>query len=377
MNILSLLFVDQFSEPGGAQLCLRDLMPEVRRRGWQSHLLGPRSGLPLRPCSNRSKTAQDFLRYSFDVPRMAAAIRRAVRDDHIDLVYVNGPRVLPAAAGIPCPVIFHAHSRVEAFYGRKLIESAITLTGATVIAVSEFIARQYPEARVIYNGVPDLGGLARTLDRRPARVGMIGRIAPEKGHIDFVRAARQVTGAEFFVYGESLFADAAYYRFVRAAAEGAPVEFCGWTDDVACVLHSLDILVVPSGPNEAATRVIPEAFSAGTPVIAYRSGGIPEIIDDGRTGLLTDSLAPAIQGLISNRELRERLSSEGREEWRRRFTIERFQSAVCDLIAERATTARRRARSAQACGDDAATVRPERTRSESPGNAVSETGDAQ
>jgi glycosyltransferase involved in cell wall biosynthesis len=363
------VFLDQFSEKGGAQLCLRDLMPEIARRGWQSKLMTPATGLPLRPCANGRKTAWDFVRYSFDFPRMAAAIRRIVRDEHIDLIYVNGPRVLPAVIGARCPVIFHAHSRVDALYARKLIGCSLRSTHAPVIAVSEFIARDYPAARIISNGVPDLGLPGRGSDRRPVRVGIIGRIAPEKGQLDFVLAARQIPQAEFFVHGEPMFDDDAYDRTVRAMAQGAPIRFCGWTEDVGRALQDLDILVVPSGPNEAATRVIPEAFSAGTPVIAYRAGGIPEIIDHGRTGILTeapdaDALARAINRLIEDPGLRARMSAEARKEWSRRFTLERFQTAVCDLIADHATTHKRHAASAQASSDGAGTVAPAPTHPE-------------
>ena len=360
---MKILFLDQFSEMGGAQLCLRDLMPEIVRRGWQSHLMTPATGLPLRPCSNGRKTARDFVRYGFDIPRVAAAIRRTVREKNIDLVYVNGPRILPAVIGLPGPVIFHAHSRADKLYARSLMNWSVRSTQASIIAVSAFIARDYPVARIIYNGVADLDFPARAFDHRPARVGIIGRIAREKGQLDFVRAAHQVHQAEFFIYGEPMFADAAYDETVRAETRDAPIRFCGWTGDVGTALHNLDILAVPSGPYEAATRVIPEAFSAGTPVIAYPVGGIPEIIDHGRTGILTPApnageLATAIRCLIEDPDRRARLSAEGRKEWSRRFTLPKFQTAVCDLIADHATRHTRRAPSAPASADGAATVAP-------------------
>ena len=51
-------------------------------------------------------------------------------------------------------------------------------------------------------------------------------------------------------------------------------------DDPREAFAAIDILAVPSGPVEGAGRVIPEAFSAGVPVVAYANGGIPEFIDD-------------------------------------------------------------------------------------------------
>src|SRR5581483_6049398 len=123
-----------------------------------------------------------------------------------------------------CPILFHAHSRPGKLYARQLIGRALRTTRAAVIAVSEFVAQAYPSAQVIYNGVCDL---ARTRIGKsgPLRVGIVGRIAPEKGHIDFVRAARQINGAEFLIYGEPIFGEPAYTRAVRALAETAPVQF--------------------------------------------------------------------------------------------------------------------------------------------------------
>lgn len=353
---MNILFVDQFSDPGGAQLCLMDLLPAVLTRGWNATLLVPgdgelalwcrRAGIPvhaLQPSryANGEKSALDSIRFAFDIPRTRSAIRDIVARHKIDLLYVNGPRVLPAAAGVGCPVIFQAHSVVAGRHSQKVVEFSARRAGATVIAVSAFVARRFPDARIVYNGVPDFGGAERAFGGREARVGIVGRIAQEKGHLDFVRAARIIAGkpraARFLVYGERLFSDASYDAEVRASAKNAPVEFCGWRKDSGVVMRDLDILVAPSGPLEAATRVVMEAFSAGTPVVAYRSGGIPELVEDGRTGLLVErgdveGLARAIVSLIDDPRRMEALSVAGRVQWESRFRIETFRKGVCDVI---------------------------------------------
>jgi len=374
---VNILFIDQFSDPGGAQRCLMDLLPEVRRRGWGPHVMAPgdgeltdwcrRSGipvhaLPLRPCSNGTKTASDLFQFSFDVPRMAAAIRSVIAEKQIDLVYVNGPRALPAVAGLShLPVVFHAHSLIGKVYASTITELSLRLAGASVIAASEFVARAHRNAGVIYNGVADLSLGPRLFGGQPARVGIIGRIAPEKGQLDFVRATRLLgddSGSiQFLVYGAPLFSDPGYEKAVRLEAQNAPVQFCGWTNNISTALRDLDVLAVPSGPAEAATRVIMEAFSAGTPVLAYRSGGIPELVQDGRTGVLTESpdpeaLARGIRLLMADAVRLERLSMASRREWEARFRIDTFRSNICALLestvkehqGRRATSAIRHAR---------------------------------
>jgi glycosyltransferase involved in cell wall biosynthesis len=361
---MNLLFVDQFSEMGGGQLCLQDLLPGVVERGWNPRLMLPEDGamwdyaraqgiavdpLPIQPYTNGRKTLRDLLSFSLDLPRAAAAIRDAVGRHSIDLLYVNGPRVLPAATGVSCPLVFHAHSHLDKRYTRGLVAWSVRRAGAMVIAVSCYAAASLTSSlpmdtvQVIYSGVADLGGRPRRRASAEFRIGMIGRIAPEKGLLDFVDAARRIAvnrqDVRFVIYGSERFSTGNYECLVRDSAQGLPIEFCGWTDDVRSAFHDLDMVVVPSRARDAAPRVVMEALSAGTPVVAYPSGGIPELIEHGVSGLLTDAatvpaLVRSIEYLLERPELIEYLSKTGREQWEKRFTLDRYRREVCDLLAQ-------------------------------------------
>ncbi len=356
---MRILFTDQFSELGGAQIGLREILDEVIRRGWKATVMAPGTGplhqacadrgiashqLPLARYANGHKTAVDVLRYGVDSMRAAAAIRDTAARFKPDLLYVNGPRALLAATlsarSIRCPIVFHAHSFLDRRYTQRIARWCVSASSMQIVAISDFAARPFAHCRVVYNGVKDHGFVFRPRTES-IRIGIIGRISPEKGHLDFVRAAKKMAAMKpdlrFVVFGAALFADNSFEQQVRAAAEGAQVEFRGWTDDVAGALHEIDILAVPSGPAEGATRVIMEAFSAGTPVVAYPSGGIPELVRHGETGFLTDarnadSLAATLGNLLDDPEAMARLSTQGRREWENRFRIERCQSELCAFI---------------------------------------------
>jgi glycosyltransferase involved in cell wall biosynthesis len=347
---VNILFVDQFSEPGGAQLALRDLMPAILRRGWNAHIAAPGDrwlkdceipfhSLPLRAQASGQKTLRDMVRFTIDIPRMRAALRRIVEQHEIDLIYVNGPRVLPAVTGLAPPVLFHAHSDVGDRWADQLRLLSVRRTNAQVIAASKYTGRRFEDPVVIYNGVSDHGSGTRSFRSAKTRVSILGRIAPEKGQLDFVRAAKILGGDAFAfaVYGAAMFSGQDYAEQVRTEAAGHPIEFHGWRDNVTEVLCGTDILVVPSFAGEASTRVIMEAFSAGVPVVAYPSGGIPELIQNGVTGVLTESadfhsLARCISMLQMDGHWMRRISAASRQEWKRRFTIEGFQNAVCGVI---------------------------------------------
>jgi glycosyltransferase involved in cell wall biosynthesis len=362
----SLLILDQFDQLGGAQRCLLDLLPAFMQAGYATHLAVPGDGaladearrsearvhrIPCGPYTSGQKSWMDAARFAADLPRQARHIASLVSKHRIDLIYVNGPRLLPAAAigARGRPVIFHAHSVVTERSASQLARWALAMRSinAHVIAACRFVleplAAVVPatRSRVIYNGIAPLGfARRRRPENEPWRVGVIGRIAPEKGQLEFVQAARLVLQrqrCEFAICGEALFSSPEYSRRVCAQAEGLPIDFMGWRDDIRQVLSTLDLLVVPSGMVDATPRVIPEAFSAGIPVVAFRSGGIPEIVEDGVTGMLcsptAEDLASRLLDLFSaSGASLDSFSERARASFAARFSLDRYRSEVLDAV---------------------------------------------
>jgi glycosyltransferase involved in cell wall biosynthesis len=325
---MNILFLDQFREPGGAQQCLRDLLPAVEARGWQATVATPGDGgIRLGPFQSGRKSIRDVILFA----RQAPALRREIARMPADLIYVNGPRLLPA---VPAgrPVIFHCHSYLDKQYTVWLAQRAIRRMRATVIGACRFVLEPLAVAgaQVVYNGVRE--GAPR-VSGDGFRVGMIGRIAPQKGQVEFLRAARHLRGCRFTICGAPLFGDGSYLDEVRRLAEGLPVEFLGWQDDAGAVLSRLDLLVVPSTVPEATPRVILEAFAAGVPVLASPTGGIPELIEHNRTGFLIESLEKQMRELAGQPALREIVAANARQEWRARFTLVEYQRRILDIMA--------------------------------------------
>jgi glycosyltransferase involved in cell wall biosynthesis len=303
------------------------------------------------PYGSGRKSAADFGRFLAGTPRLAWQMRRMAQRVDADLVYLNGPRLLPAAAlaGLGCPVLFHSHSYLGSGAVRDMAGFGLRSTGARLVAQCEFVAapwRPFVRAEhisVIYNGV---AGPPRALPRPragPPRVGCIGRIAPEKGQREFVAAAARIHQAlpecRFTIYGAALFGESAVERYasqVRTEAAGLPVEFAGWVDDIYACMAQLDLLLVPSAGHEATTRVILEAFAAGLPVIAFASGGIPEVVEDGVTGLLANSSEHmarlAIELLTGDARRLISVARAAHGSWARRFTLERYCRQMLSVI---------------------------------------------
>ena len=252
-------------------------------------------------------------RFAAEAPRLAGEIRGLVARYGADLIYVNGPRLLPAAALCVANAARTRKGRAFCF-----IRTACWIGWRCVwrdVRPRLRARRWWPRAASWPRRCGATAGIAASawcttacgrwrfpdvrLRRREFRIGVIGRISPEKGQADFLRAARILHKAapecRFLICGAPLFSNRAAMRYcaeLEALAEDLPVEFAGWTEDVEGVLATLDLLVVPSATVDATPRVILEAFAAGVPVVAFASGGIPEIVEHGATGFLVEQRSP-------------------------------------------------------------------------------------
>ena len=305
-----LLAVAGAAHEGGAEVALLRLLVRLRARGWEVTLTTPRAGGlddrarelglgggPHLPVGGLAAGAGREALRSFGPLRRLA--RRA------DVVYLNGTlagRLLPAAAGRR--TVLHVHDLVDRV-------SPLWRLASVVLTGSRAAADRLGRLRAQVVGFPvELGLRAAAPPWRPEPgrpvVGYVGRIEPAKGVLDLARAAPALreAGARVVVVGEDSNAtDAAY----RAAVVGAPgVEHVGWIPDAAGLMPFLDVLVLPSR-REALGGTLAEAIAAGTPVVAARTGGTPEVVEDGVTGRLVApgdpaALTAAILDVLDRRE---------------------------------------------------------------------------
>jgi len=351
---------------GGGQRVLLDVVDGTANRGWTAHALVPGSGplveqlrvrnvpvehIPCGPYRSGGKSPADFLRFPLDVRQQVRDIDRLLRRERFDLIYVNGPRLLSAATRAVrgrAPVWFHAHSRIQQAYAARSAGASIRKVDATVVACSDAAAeplRSYVapgKLHVIPNGTPDLGFRERGFDGAWT-VGVVGRISPEKGQIEFLRAVAllkpEFARVRFVLCGAPILPARKYFDRVQALARDLNVELLGWREDIASVFSELDLLVVPS-KEEAMGRVLVEAFSAGVAVVAFPVGGIPEVVTDGETGFLVrgttpEALAARIRELLNgDAETLRRVARNARGAWEQRYTITAYQQRITNLMAQ-------------------------------------------
>jgi glycosyltransferase involved in cell wall biosynthesis len=191
---------------------------------------------------------------------------------------------------------------------------------------------------VIPNGV-DLASFAERDGRRPVRtIITVANLRPEKSHETLIAAAAMLVRGfphlRFLIVGDGP-RRAELEGLTRARGLDAHVEFLGHREDVAALLQQADVFVLPSR-SEAFPNGAIEAMAAGLPVVACAVGGLLELIENDRTGVLVpptdpDRLMAAISRLIRQPARAAAIGSAAREEVRRRYTFERMVATFEDL----------------------------------------------
>ena len=178
-------------------------------------------------------------------------------------------------------------------------------------------------------------------------VGVVARLEAEKGHPTLLDAwpavLRAVPRARLLVVGEGSRREALEEQ-VAAAGIADSVVFTGRRDDVPAVTAALDVAVLPSY-REAQGLTILEAMALSRPVVASNVGGIPEMVEDGVTGLLVPprdhaALAAAIVRLLTDHPLADMLARAGHDLVHERFCIELMVESVEAIYDEGARAVR-------------------------------------
>jgi len=176
-------------------------------------------------------------------------------------------------------------------------------------------------------------------------VGMIARLAPQKGIATFIRAAALLADGHpevvLILAGDGPLRDEACALRRELALENR-LHLCQEVVSSRELIAALDILVVAS-TSEGSSVVAMEAMSAGKPVVATAVGGVPEVVADGQTGLLVEpedpkALAAAVRSLLDDPERAREFGDQGRRRAAQlfdlRLMLERTRAVYADLIRE-------------------------------------------
>ena len=302
---------------GGGQLSLLGLAKELDSSRFKAICVGPDGGsmfgaarailpvLPLELPPFRLATLHEFVATVWRLCRL-------VRQSSADLMHANGSRSMLYAgiAGRICsvPVIWH----VRVCPSDGLLDRVLAMLSSRLIVISRAVQKRFAnvasaKVHLVYNGVSlepydEESGreLRAELGYEDVRlVGIVAQLLPVKRHQDFIEAMRIVgkrfRNTRFVIVGADLDPEQHYLQQLRdLVARTGMIErydFLGYRDDIPRVMSMLDVVVLTS-ENEGLGRVLIEAMAGSRPVVATAVGGVPEVVDDGKTGILIPSAAP-------------------------------------------------------------------------------------
>lgn len=301
--------------------------------------------------------------FRFDVAgpfswKLARNVRDVVHGENLRVLHVTGYKAhLHAALARACPIVTAVHGWLfrpdakERFYG--WLDLRLMRRDAAVICLSRFYEdylrrKGVPPARLrrIPTGLDpaDLPPPAEARVTRPPdgrwTLGILGRLSWEKNHDLLLRtvARLRASGSDvrLLVAGDGPERGRVAGR-VAELGLGGVVELKGYVDS-ASFFREIQILVLCSTIENLPCSIL-EAMAWGRPVVATRVGGIPDLVDDGRTGLLVErddeaALAAALRSLMDQPALAQAMGAAGRARVEHEFLLDRQLDAHVRLYAE-------------------------------------------
>jgi L-malate glycosyltransferase len=332
----------------------------LRERGFRSVLVAHPDG----ELAKRASEGHDLIRLA---PRTEVDLHagwrlsRIIKDLQPDVVHAHDPHAVASASlalafstSLPvCPPLFasrrvafhlkpHAFSRwkyhqVHCFIAASDSIHAVLrhdgIDASKIVTVHEGIDIERIQAETPVNIHAQLW-----LPVNAPVVGATGALTSEKGHRHLIDAAalvlRDVPDARFVILGEGDLR-ASLERQIKDLHLEKHVFLPGFRQDVLGFLRAFDLFVMPSLSEGLGTSLL-DAMAASKATVATNTGGIPEVVADGDTGLLVPprnhhALAEAIVGLLKDRERREQMGAAGLERVQRLFSAERMVERTLDV----------------------------------------------
>ena len=316
----------------------------------------------------RKRRGWDWVRWRKSRAEAAVRLEAEIRKRGLQLVHFNDVidapfYSIPKKAGIPA--VSHVRLILGSAAGRALYRAVVRRAGVFVIPVSSAVERAMPgrDAAIrresVYDPRPDpeafrpsteSDGEERNAIRRNLGwsdqdfvVAMVSKLLENKGHLNFIAAAKELERRCPDRYRFLMIAGAAegrelYRKRVEKAREGLPPYLFRWLPgarhaELPRYLRAADLLLHLPDTEDSFPGVVLEGMASGLPVAAYRAGGIPEQLDDGRAGILVPrgdigAAADAVETLFGDKERRTALREAALERLGTEFTAERFFEAL-------------------------------------------------
>jgi glycosyltransferase involved in cell wall biosynthesis len=293
-----------------------------------------------------------FIRYVFSLSRFIKTVEPEIIHANVPLSHVA--LFLLVLLGYRGKCFFH----MREIFKKKSLPSLFyqfffPFRQGRIFAISESVKQNLPftlrtSALVVYNGVkvPEVLHKRRAADGSSMRFLYLGRVVPWKGCHDLISIFAKVNNRQaketwaLSLVGDTVYWSDKYRRRLQGQIQSNGLEsnciLLPHTDDPAWAIRSHDVFVNASF-QEPFGRSIAEAQAEGLPVVAYDSGGIREIVENERTGLLVtygdeEGFVRAVARLLDDRDEASAMGKRGHERMKRFFNRDFQMPKICDEL---------------------------------------------
>jgi glycosyltransferase involved in cell wall biosynthesis len=286
--------------------------------------------------------------------------RRVLREDEPDAVHVNTVvNVWPAVAAwsLGIPVVWHVREIYPPGWRRRFSEALVKRMAARAVCVSHAAAEALPgmfagKLFVLHNGISlenSVPCVEKSETRRRSGAGpgdsvllWAGQWEAHKGLGDFLRISallvermQEAGNFKIAVLGAppKPHPMRKTHRLARRLHLSESIHWAGFQPNPGDWYHAADLLIFTSLRPDPLPRVLLEAMAAGLPAVAYGGGGVPELVEDGVTGILVktgdvEGAARAVETLLRDEALRRRMGEAARRRAEENFGMERFREGL-------------------------------------------------
>ncbi len=345
---------------GGVERGVIDLARAMKARGEE-----------LQVVSNGGKLVSELVKlgvphYELPVHQKSLAVLRCV-SEVVQIIERERIDIIHARSRVPAWVAYLAARKTNCdyvttchgYYSKHFL-SRVMGWGKRVIVISHSVGRRMiddfrvpPErVRLIHRGI-DLAQYTFDGEKYLKEAGdkykiiNVGRITPIKGHKEFIHGihllSKQIPNVEAWIVGSADPGKEDYLSELKVLVARLglhkQVKFLGTRYDIPDLLREADLLVLSTKIPEAFGRVIAEAGAVGTAVVASRIGGILDVVDEGKNGLLfyplhVEEMVKAMAQLLKNRKQCHEFAHRLREKVEKQFSLEQMTEKTLQVYRE-------------------------------------------
>ena len=362
MKKYRIMFITPRLDIGGEELSTIAIVEELKKRGHSAYYMS--SGGPLlQELENKN------IRYVYgsvggrsiaDIMRGMLSVRKGLMEHDVDIIHASEPRLAimgylarKTVVKKDIKVIWHDRGTLNHYLSAMLFN----FMGDFVITNSNYEKKELvkrglvqKKVRAVHNSMYlpikpeiELSPVFNDFNikmNESSVIGITSRLILRKGHQYLFNAVPEILKhfptAKFLVVGDGILRNE-LEALVRRLGINDNVYFVGYRLDLEKIYPFLDILVGPS-LYEPLGNVSMEAMAVGKPVVASKTGGIPEVVEDGVTGILVPiknpkKIAEAVIYLLNNPDIAKKMGEAGRKRVQECFTIDRVGNELEEVYA--------------------------------------------